>query len=61
MENVRMSMKQVIKGKFGEEEKNSKTARSTKRAVKKVSKNKKGKYEIRMINGEKHMILRTVI
>ena len=54
-EEVKMSMKQLLKNKFGEVEKNTKTKRSTKRAI------KKGKYEIRMINGEKHMILRTVI
>lgn len=48
----RFSMNQVIKGKFGEAEKNTKTAKSTKRAQ------KKGKYEVKIVDGVKYMVLK---
>ena len=42
----RYSMKEVMKTKFGESEKNIKTSRATKRATEKSSKSKGGKYEV---------------
>lgn len=45
-------MNQVIKGKFGEAEKNTKTAKSTKRVQ------KKGNYEVKIVDGVKYMVLR---
>lgn len=50
----RFSMNQVIKDKFGESEKNVKTAKSTKRANKKVD----GKYGVKIVNGVKYMVLK---
>lgn len=50
----RFSMNQVIKDKFGESEKNVKTVKSTKRANKKVD----GKYEVKIVNGVKYMVLK---
>jgi hypothetical protein len=50
----RFSMNQVIKDKFGESEKNVKTSKSTKRANKKVD----GKYEVKIVDGVKYMILK---
>lgn len=48
----RFSMNQVIKSKFGESEKSTKTAKSTKRAQ------KKGKYEVKIVDGVKYMVLK---
>ncbi len=48
----RFSMNQVIKTKFGEAEKNTKTAKSTKRSQ------NKGNYEVKIVNGVKYMILK---
>lgn len=48
----RFSNKELLKQKFGEAEKNQKTAKSTHRAK------KKGKYEIKIVNGVKYMILK---
>ena len=48
----RFSMNQVIKSKFGESEKNVKTAKSTKRTQ------KKGNYEVKIVDGVKYMILK---
>jgi hypothetical protein len=48
----RYSNKELIKQKFGETEKNQKTAKSTQRAK------KKGKYEVRIVDGVKHMVLK---
>jgi len=45
-------MNQVIKSKFGESEKSTKTAKSTKRAQ------KKGKYEVKIVDGVKYMVLK---
>lgn len=50
----RFSMNQVIKDKFGESEKNVKTAKSTKRANNKVD----GKYVVKIVNGVKYMVLK---
>jgi hypothetical protein len=50
----RFSMMQVIKDKFGEPEKNVKTAKSTKRAKNKVD----GKYEVKIVDGVKYMMLK---
>lgn len=47
----RFSMAEVLKQKFGEPEKNKKTARSTKRV------SKKGNYKVKVVNGVKYMIL----
>ena len=52
----RFSMNQVVKNKFGEVEKNTKTARSTKRSEKKV---KDGcKYTVKIVDGVKYMVLK---
>ena len=48
----RFSMNQVIKNKFGEVEKSTKTAKSTKRAQ------NKGKYEVKIVDGVKYMVLK---
>jgi hypothetical protein len=53
----RFSMKEVLKGKFGETEKSSKTSRSTKRASDKATKSD-GKYEVKIVNGVKYMVLK---
>jgi len=45
-------MNQVIKNKFGEAEKSTKTAKSTKRTQ------KKGKYEVKIVDGVKYMVLK---
>jgi hypothetical protein len=50
-------MKEVIKNKFGETEKNTKTSRSTKRASDKATKSD-GKYEVKIVNGVKYMVLK---
>lgn len=50
----RFSMNQVIKDKFGESEKNVKTAKSTKRANNKVD----GKYVVKIVDGVKYMVLK---
>lgn len=48
----RFSMNQVIKNKFGEVEKNTKTAKTTKRVQ------KQGKYEVKIVDGVKYMVLK---
>lgn len=50
----KFSMNQVIKDKFGESEKNVKTAKSTKRANNKVD----GKYVVKIVDGVKYMVLK---
>ncbi|CAG7579758.1 MAG: hypothetical protein SLAVMIC_00079 [uncultured marine phage] len=55
-EPVRFSINEVIKQKFGEGEKNTKTAASTKRAKRKVTK-KGGKYKTKTVGGVKYMVL----
>lgn len=50
-------MREVLKQKFGEAEKNTKTSKSTKRANKKVSKSN-SKYITKTVDGVKYMILR---
>ena len=55
-EEVRYSINEIIKQKFGESEKNVKTAASTKRAKRKVSK-KGGKYVSKVVDGVKYMVL----
>lgn len=52
----RFSMVEVLKNKFGEAEKTQKTARSTKRANKKVKED--GKYITKIVDGVKYMVLR---
>lgn len=54
----RYSMKEVMKTKFGESEKNIKTSRATKRATEKSSKSKGGKYEVKIVDGVKYMVLK---
>jgi hypothetical protein len=49
----RFSMREVLKEKFGEPEKNTKTAKSTKKAEKKG-----GKYEVKIVDGVKYMVLK---
>jgi len=53
----RYSMKEVMKQKFGESEKNIKTSQATKRATKKAGKSK-GKYTVKVVDGVKYMILK---
>jgi len=48
----RFSMKEVIKQKFGEPEKNTKTTRSTKRVE------KKGDYTVKIVDGVKYFVLK---
>ena len=55
-EPVRFSMNEVIRQKFGEGEKNKKTATATKRAKRKVAK-KGGKYNTKTVGGVKYMTL----
>jgi hypothetical protein len=52
----RFSMNQVIKDKFGETEKNTKTARSTKRSQGKTK--DQGKYMVKIVDGVKYMVLK---
>jgi len=52
----KFSMNQVIKSMYGESEKNTKTAKSTKRSEKKVKDN--GKYTTKIIGGVKYMVLK---
>ena len=54
----RYSMKEVMKQKFGETEKNIKTNQATKRASKKASKSKGGKSTVKVVDGVKYMILK---
>ena len=54
MSEGRYSMKEVLKQKFGEAEKNTKTSMSTKR----VKSKSKGKYIVKIVNGVKYMTLR---
>lgn len=48
----RFSMNQMVKNKFGEAEKSTKTAKSTKQVQ------NKGKYEVKIVDGVKYMILK---
>jgi hypothetical protein len=50
----RFSMREVLKEKYGETEKNTKTAKSTKRAEKKGD----GKYVVKIVDGVKYMVLK---
>jgi len=52
----RFSMNQVIKEKFGEAEKSTKTAKSTKRSQKKVKDT--GNYMVKIVDGVKYMVLK---
>jgi hypothetical protein len=56
MDMERFSMNEVIKNMYGEAEKTQKTARSTKRANKKVKED--GKYMTKIVDGVKYMVLR---
>lgn len=47
----RFSVKEVLKNKFGEVEKNVKTSRSTKNIQ------KKGNYRVKIVDGVKYMVL----
>jgi hypothetical protein len=49
----RFSMREVLKAKYGEPEKNTKTAKSTKKVEK-----KDGKYVTKIVNGVKYMVLK---
>lgn len=53
----RYSMKEVLKEKFGETEKNIKTSRSTKRSNDKNTKDN-SKYITKIVDGVKYMVLR---
>ena len=50
----RFSMREVLKEKFGEPEKNVTTAKSTK----KVEKKSTGKYIVKIVDGVKYMVLK---
>lgn len=48
----RFSYKEVLKNKFGEPEKNQKTAKSTKKS------HKSGNYVVKVVDGVKYMVLK---
>jgi hypothetical protein len=48
----RFSYKEVLKNKFGELEKNTNTAKSTKKSQ------KKGNYVVKIVDGVKYMVLK---
>jgi hypothetical protein len=52
----RFSMKEVIANKYGETEKNVKTAKSTKRSQGKTK--DQGKYMVKIVDGVKYMVLK---
>jgi hypothetical protein len=52
----RFSMKELIANKYGENEKNVKTTRSTKRSEKKTK--DQGKYMVKIVDGVKYMVLK---
>ena len=52
----RFSMKEVIANKYGETEKNAKTARSTKRSNNNTK--DQGKYMVKIVDGVKYMVLK---
>lgn len=54
----RFSNKELLKQKFGEAEKSSKTARSTKRATNKAKGSDSGKYTVKIVDGVKYMVLK---
>lgn len=54
---VEYSMKELMKAKYGESEKNTKTSKSTKRAVDKT-KNSGTKYATKIVDGVKYMVLK---
>lgn len=54
----RFSMKEVIKQKYGESEKNVKGANASKRAANKVEKKDTGKYVVKIVDGVKYMVLK---
>jgi hypothetical protein len=51
----RFSMKEVLKGKYGESDKSIKGSKATKRASDKA---KSGKYEVKIVDGVKYMVLK---
>lgn len=53
----RFSMKEVLKGKFGEAEKSKRGAKATKRASEKTGE-KEGKYATKIVDGVKYMTLK---
>jgi hypothetical protein len=52
------SMKELMKAKYGESEKNTKTTKSTKRAVDKTKYSSNGKYVTKIVDGVKFMVLK---
>lgn len=54
----RYSYKELLKQKYGETEKNSKTSRSTKRAIDKSKTSGNGKYTVKIVDGVKYMVLK---
>ena len=54
----RFSMKEVLKGKFGEAEKSGKGVKATKRASGSAGKKGDGKYETKIVDGVKYMVLK---
>ena len=48
----RFSMREVLKEKYGETEKNTKTTKSTKKVE------KKGNYVVKIVDGVKYMVLK---
>jgi hypothetical protein len=54
----RYSMKELMKAKYGESEKNTKTTKSTKRAVDKTKSSSNGKYVTKIVDGVKYMVLK---
>lgn len=58
---AKFSSKELLKQKYGEQEKNQRTAKSTKKVYKKSSTSKLNdgrKYKTKIIDGVKYMVLR---
>lgn len=54
----RFSNRELLKQKYGEVEKSTKTSRSTKRATKKAKGSDNGKYIVKIVDGVKYMVLK---
>jgi phosphomannomutase len=52
------TLKELMKAKYGESEKNTKTTKSTKRAVDKTKSSSNGKYVTKIVDGVKYMVLK---
>ena len=57
-DQVRYSMKEILKQDKGEVEKSAKTSKSTKTATKKAKSQDNGKYVTKIVDGIKYMVLK---